>query len=156
MKKTCLLLFFALVFSNANSQCENLIFNNKTYPGICISNAIKWFNMSRQEWSSKMETYDFSDSGYSDGAPFYSSGVDLNDDGILYAITKDFGLLTIENSPLNEFKINIFKKIVVELEPYFIERKGNMALFRFKYSGDIYQFGLSQSSDWDMLFIGKL
>jgi hypothetical protein len=125
------------------------------YPAICVSNAIKWFNMSRSEWSTEMEKYDFSATGFTQGgAPYYSSGSDLNDDGVLYSITKDFDMLEIGNTPVNDYKKNIFNNIINELERYHHESKGNLNFFRIKYSDNkVYQFAISQDNDYEAIFL---
>ncbi len=51
-----------------------------------------------------MKNYDFSSIGTCEGSPCYYTGSELNGSGVLYAITKEFGLLRIENIPLETKK----------------------------------------------------
>ena len=100
-----------------------------------------------------MKNYNFSSIGNCKGSPCYYTGSELNGSGVLYAITKEFGLLRIENIPL-ETKKSIFENIISELEPYFSHKKGNWNYFRFKYTDDkTYEFALSENSNMDLLWV---
>ena len=154
--KTFFVITFISFFSiKANSQCDDITFKNRTYPEICVYNAIKWMNMSTSDWHKEMKRYDFSNSGTCDGAPCYYSGTELNGTGVLYSIIKDFGMITIINAPLIN-KTNIFEKIIGEIEPYYSHKDGNVNFFQFEYTdGQIYLFGLAQNEGMDTIFLMK-
>ena len=98
----------------ANSQCQDQNFEYKKYPGICVENAVKWYNMSRTNWTTEMQKFDFSDTGFKEGgAPFFSTSSDHSDIGIQLVISKDFGLLEISNMPIGDFKKDIFKTLAL-------------------------------------------
>ena len=155
MRKNGLILICTLLLSlYSYSQCNDITIKANDYPGICVSNAIKWFNMSRSEWSSEMKKYDFSATGFTQGAPYYSSGSDVNDNGVLYSIAKDFDMLEIANTPVNDYKKNIFNNIINELERYHYASQDNLNFFRIKYSDNkVYQFKISQNNDYDGLWL---
>ena len=142
----------------ANSQCQDQNFEYKKYPGICVENAVKWYNMSRTNWTTEMQKFDFSDTGFKEGgAPFFSTSSDHSDIGIQLVISKDFGLLEISNMPIGDFKKDIFKNIIDELEPYFNRKSGDMNIFKFKYTdNNTYEIGITQTRMVDLIFMRKL
>ncbi|AZJ35247.1 hypothetical protein D6T69_06825 [Tenacibaculum singaporense] len=151
--------FIFLIVSNISiAQCDDVTFSTKSYPQTCVENIIKWYNMSRSQWKQEMNRYDFSDTGFNKGAPYYSSGVGLNDDGILYVITKDFDHMEIMNFPINkwDYKRNIFDNIIEELEPFFTKKIDGWAYFQFQYTdGNSYLFAVSQSKKMDSILLMK-
>ncbi len=152
MKKV-LFVLFTLYSVTGHSQCSDITIKSRIYPEICVENAISWLNMSRSEWQSEMNKYDFSKNGNCEGSPCFYTSSELNGSGVLYAVTKEFGRLRIENIPL-ETKRSIFQNIIDQLEPYFINKMGNWNYFRFEYSdGKQYEFALNESSNMDLLWV---
>lgn len=155
MKKNSSILIFTFLLSlYSYGQCNDMSIKTYEYPGICVSNAIKWFNMSRSEWSTEMKKYDFSKTGFNQGAPYFSSGSDVNDDGVMYVITKEFNMLEIANMPINDYKKNIFENIINELESYHHRKNDNLNFFRFKYiDNKVYEFAISQDNDYEVIWV---
>ena len=151
-------ILICLLTIKANSQCQVQRFEYNHYPGICVENAIKWFNMSRADWTTEMKKYDFSHTGFKEnGAPFFSTSSDHSEIGIQLVISKDFGLLEISNMPISDHKKDIFQYIIGELEPHFSRKSGNMNIFKFKYTdNNTYEIGISQSGTMDLIFMRKL
>jgi hypothetical protein len=158
MKKKLSLIILICFFSfKSNSQCQNQSFGNKNYPGICVENTIKWFNMSRANWTTEMQKYDFGSSGFSEGAPFISSSDAHWDLGVQLVITKGFDMIQVENMPIGDFKKDIFQNIIGQLEPFFNRKSGNWNYFRFKYKDNVtYEFAINQSRMMDMIWIKKI
>lgn len=151
---TVLICLFSI---KANSQCQDQSIGDKYYPGICVDNAIKWFNMSRANWTAEMQTYDFVSTGFSNGMPFFSSGDAHWDEGVQLVIAKGFDILQIENLPIGNRKKDIFHNIIGEIEPYFTRKNGNWNYFRFKYTDDnAYEFAINQSRTNDLIWIKKI
>jgi hypothetical protein len=73
---------------------------------------------------------------------------------VLYSIAKDFDMLEIANTPVNDYKKNIFNNIINELERYHYASQDNLNFFRIKYSDNkVYQFKISQNNDYDGLWL---
>ena len=141
----------------ANSQCQDQTFGYKKYPGTCVENAIKWFNMSRANWTTEMQKYDFGNTGFSEGSPFFSSSDTHWDLGVQLVITKGFDMLQIENMPIGDSKKDIFQNIIGELEPFFTRKNGNWNYFRFKYTDNMtYEFAVNQGRTMDLIWIKKI
>lgn len=158
MKKiSILILFIFLLTTKGYGQCQNQNIEYKTYPGICVDNAIKWLNMIRYDWNIEMKKYDFSKTGFGEqGEPYFSSSDEHWDIGVQLIIAKDFGLLQIKNIPISDSKKNMFQGIINELEPYYNRREGNWNYFTFKYTDGVsYQFAINQSNTMDLIFVTK-
>ncbi len=44
-KKLSITVIICLLALKINGQCQNQSFEYKNYPGICVENSIKWFNI---------------------------------------------------------------------------------------------------------------
>ena len=113
--------------------------------------------MTRSNWTSEMEQYDFKSKGFADGRPYFSTGSDLWDLGIGLEIAKGFDKLEINNGSFTHTKKDIFENIIEELEPFFNRNQGDWNFFVFKYTDEnFYEFAVSQGDRIDLIFIRKI
>lgn len=159
MRKISSITILILLFTfKVKGQCQDHNFANKRYPGTCVYNAIKWFNMSSENWTTDMKKWDFGNTGFSEeGLPFFSSSNTHWDIGVQLIITKGSDRLEIINMPISDYKKDVFQNIIKELSPFFSEKNEVWNFFTIKYTDNItYEFAVHQDGKMDLIRIKKI
>lgn len=150
-----------IISININAQCDEIRYKGNNYPAICVKNLIKMFNMSRSQWKSEMQKYDFTHSGISKqpitkGLPFYMTTGQLLEKGFELKIAKGYDKLIVENAPLRGKKRSLFNNILNELESYFIKSDKGMNFFGFRYTdGYYYTLVVMESENIEIIQLTK-
>lgn len=145
-----------LLFCSNNIIAQSQTFNGKSYPTISIESVIHWLNMSRQNWQSQMQAYNFDKQIYSEGSPKFMLYLNSDFSQVL-SITKDFGTLEIQLMNISSNPSpKILQDLYNQLEPFFVEKDKGSNVFKFRYENVTYQFYVGNLERGDMIFVKKI
>ena len=166
MKITCPILLLWLLPLSSFSQLTG-VFTKDKYDVFYLNekklvspnlNNLEWmFDLSEAKWKSDMESkFEFSDKGFEEGCPYFSSGSRFGTEGYSYSIDKCPDKISILWRHTKE-RGSLLDNIVDELEPYksSVEKIEKGFIYSFVKDGYSFRILVARESEFEFVVFTK-
>lgn len=159
MKSKTNLFFAILILTTLNifgqTPSGNFKIGSYSYPKPCVSNFIKWLDLSTMEWETEMKKYEFSDRGIENGCVYYASGASI--ENAVFSITKCPGnVIGITWNDFSRKGITKLDFLISEIEPYYKKTDANgSSIYTFRNGSFAYEFSVTRDNSFEFVIVKK-